>query len=352
MGECKPRIDAKRIDRETKRRRSSSLNSPPSMFARFVSLSANAADGLRGSFSPVRAGDEVAEIEICPETHSQNAMHAGTMRKRTLDLALSFCDISSDEKQAPLGRCFFETSFFSPNLFFFFLTLSLRFPLSLSPSPTQNKKKAAAATTKLRPAAAKKASSSPAKPKTGTLRIGGTKKVAPPPAPARVATKKISAAPSSPPSGGTRKVTALSVFEKGAQFSQRELGEASVRAGGGAPPRILTRVSQLRLLSKVEQSGLLSALERNGVTLSALEKSGALTLAESLGLLSRAADRSTPSLLYTVAFALFAAGPAAVYFIPDGSTAGVVAQAAIAAAAVAGGAAAFGGANLLSALQK
>ncbi len=88
------------------------------------------------------------------------------------------------------------------------------------------------------------------------------------------------------------------------------------------------------------------------MTLSALEKSGALSLAESLGLLSRAADRSTPSLLRAVAFALFAAGPAAVYFIPDGSTAGVVAQAAIAAAAVAGGAAAYGGANLLSALQK
>lgn len=53
-----------------------------------------------------------------------------------------------------------------------------------------------------------------------------------------------------------------------------------------------------------------------------------------------------------MAFALFAAGPAAVYFIPDGSTAGIVIQAAIAAAAIAGGAAAFGGANLLSALQK
>lgn len=242
---------------------------------------------------------------------------------------------------APLGRC--------RQAFFFSISFST-FP-SLS-SPQKNISQAAAATTKLRPAAAAKKAAAPAKaPKTGTLRIGGTKKVAAaPPAPARVATKKISAAPSS--GGGTRKVTALSVFEKGAQFSQRELGEASVRAGGGAPPRILTRVSQLRLLSKVEQSGLLSALERNGVTLSALEKSGALTLAESLGLLSRAADRSTPSLLYAVAFALFAAGPAAVYFIPDGSTAGVVAQAAIAAAAVAGGAAAFGGANLLSALQK
>ena len=211
---------------------------------------------------------------------------------------------------------------------------------------------AAAATTKLRPAAPKKAAAAPAKKaaKTGTVRIGGTKRVAPPSAaPAHVATK-ISAAPAPSSGGGTRKVTALSVFEKGAQFSQRELGEASVR--GGPPPRILTRVSQLRLLSKVEKSGLLSALERSGVTLSALERSGALTLAESLGLLSRAADRSTPSLLYAVAFALFAAGPAAVYFIPDGSTAGIVIQAAIAAAAIAGGAAAFGGANLLSALQK
>ena len=233
---------------------------------------------------------------------------------------------------APLGRCF-EQAFFD-------LDLSQLFLFFLLPPPPQ----AAAVTTKLRPVAAKKAAAPAKAPKTGTLRIGGTKKVA---APAPVATKKISAAPSS---GGTRKVTALSVFEKGAQFSQRELGAASVR--GGPPPRILTRVSQLRLLSQLERSGLLSALERNGVTLSALEKSGALSVAESLGLLSRAADRSTPSLLYGVAFALFAAGPLAVYLIPDGSVGGVLAQAAIAAAAVAGGAAAYGGANLLSALQK
>jgi hypothetical protein len=263
-----------------------------------------------------------------------------------------------EQQRAPLGRCFFDLLLvldLLPLLLsqpLFFLSLSLSFSLSSTPlSHSSLLFQAAATTTKVRPAAAKKASSPAAKaPKTGTLRIGGTKKVAAP-ASRVVATKKISAAPSpSSGGGGTRKVTALSVFEKGAQFSQRELGEASVR--GGPPPRILTRVSQLRLLSKVEQSGLLSALERNGVTLSALEKSGALTLAESLGLLSRAADRSTPSLLYGVAFALFAAGPLAVYLIPDSSTAGVVAQAAIAAAAVAGGAAAYGGANLLSALQK
>ena len=97
---------------------------------------------------------------------------------------------------------------------------------------------------------------------------------------------------------------------------------------------------------------MLSALEKSGVTLSALEKSGALSIAENLGLLSRAADRDTPGLLYTAAAALFAAGPAAVYAIPDSSPALVAVQALIAAVAVAGGSAAFGGASLLSALQK
>lgn len=142
-------------------------------------------------------------------------------------------------------------------------------------------------------------------------------------------------------------ITAISVGQKGAQFQSRTAG-----AVAAPPPRILTRVQQLRLLSKVEQAGLLSALEKSGVTLSALEKSGALSLAESLGLLSRAADRGTPGLLYAAAAALFAAGPAVVYALPDDSPALVAVQALVAAVAVAGGAAAFGGASLLSALQK
>lgn len=320
------------------------------MFARSFDLGPTPCVVVRGYSSSVCAAEGVAKNEFYSDVRIQHGMHAGGRKKKA---RASFCDIFFEGEQRPSGAALTGSRLFPcrPRPFFFFFWLHRFLPSKRTHThPLQ-----AATTTKLKPAAAKKAAASPAKKaaKTGTVRIGGTKKVAPPPAaPARIATKKIAAAPSPSAGGGTRKVTALSVFEKGAQFSQRELGEASVRRGGGPPPRILTRVSQLRLLSKVEQSGLLSALERNGVTLSALEKSGALTLAESLGLLSRAADRSTPSLLYAVAFALFAAGPAAVYFIPDGSTAGVVAQAAIAAAAVAGGAAAFGGANLLSALQK
>ena len=130
---------------------------------------------------------------------------------------------------------------------------------------------------------------------------------------------------------------------------------ADFRAATGAsapPPRILARVQQLRLLSKAEQAGLLSAAERAGVTLTALESSGALSAAESLGLLSRAADRGTPGLLYGLATALFAAGPAAVFLIPDTSAGLIALQALAAGAAVVGGSAAWGGASLLAALQK
>lgn len=50
----------------------------------------------------------------------------------------------------------------------------------------------------------------------------------------------------------------------------------------------------MRLLSKLEQAGLLTLLEKNGVTLTFIEKSGLLSKAESLGLLSAAADRYHP----------------------------------------------------------
>ena len=214
--------------------------------------------------------------------------------------------------------------------------------------------RAAAATQRLKPAVKPKAA--PAK-KAGTLKIGGDKK---------------KAAPAPPPAGGTRKasgrwgeggrarlqasltprpppaqVTAISIFQKNAQFSSRDAGARSP-----PPPRVLARVQQLRLLSKLESAGILSALDRSGVTLSALEKSGALSIAESLGVLSRVADRGTPTLLYGAAAALFALGPAVAFLVPDDSTALIVAQAVVVAVAVAGGSAAFGGAALLSALQK
>lgn len=236
-----------------------------------------------------------------------------------------------------------------------------------SQSSTAFAPRAAAATTRLKPAAKPKAKPAPAKPaKTGTLRIGGDKKAVA--APAAGGTKKVRGAdwdggglagvdtppppkknqrftPSAPPP--TAQISSISVGQKGAQFQSRLAG-----APAPAPPRILTRVQQLRLLSKVEQAGLLSTLEKSGVTLSALEKSGALSLAEGLGLLSRAADRGTPGLLYAASAALFALGPAAVYAIPDDSGALIALQAVLAGVAVAGGSAAFGGAALLSALQK
>ena len=81
-----------------------------------------------------------------------------------------------------------------------------------------------------------------------------------------------------------------------------------------------SRIQQLKLLSKLEQSGLLSLLERQGLTLSKLEQSGALSAAERLGVVSLLGDRNFPGTLYTLAAALLAAGPAAVYFLPDDST--------------------------------
>jgi hypothetical protein len=87
-----------------------------------------------------------------------------------------------------------------------------------------------------------------------------------------------------------------------------------------SPSPACSRIQQLKLLSKLEQSGLLSLLERQGLTLSKLEQSGALSAAERLGVVSLLGDRNFPGTLYTLAAALLAAGPAAVYFLPDDST--------------------------------
>ncbi len=62
--------------------------------------------------------------------------------------------------------------------------------------------------------------------------------------------------------------------------------------------------------------------------------------------------RQTPSFLFTVAFVLFAIGPAAVYLIPDEGSVLIAAQVVVASIGALGGAAAFGGASLLSTLQK
>jgi hypothetical protein len=80
--------------------------SPPSMFARVRSLSANAEHGLRDSFSPVLVGEKGAVVDICHEMHNRNAMHAGTTRE-TSARSIPAPAISLEREQAaPLGRCF------------------------------------------------------------------------------------------------------------------------------------------------------------------------------------------------------------------------------------------------------
>ena len=96
---------------------------------------------------------------------------------------------------------------------------------------------------------------------------------------------------------------------------------------------------------------MLSAAEKAGVTLSTIEDLGLLTKAEDLGLISAAVDRETPGLLNAVALALFAAGPAAVYFLPEDTPTLVAVQAVVALVCVLGGSAAFGAATLLSKLR-
>lgn len=145
--------------------------------------------------------------------------------------------------------------------------------------------------------------------------------------------------------GGTKKITTIEVFSKEKKFRAKN-------SVAKPQPKILSRVQELRLLSKLEEAGLLSLLEKNGVTLSAIEKSGALSLAENLGLISAAADRNTPSALFGLSTILLAAGPALVYAIPDDNAALVGIQVIAALACVAGGSAAYGGATLLSTLQK
>lgn len=165
----------------------------------------------------------------------------------------------------------------------------------------------------------------------------------------RAATSTIKVGTQRLSQGGTvatgKKITSIEVFSKEKVFRAKQNQTRK-------QPKILARVEQLRLLSKLEQAGLLSLLEKNGVTLSAIEKSGALSLAESLGLISAAADPSTPGALYTLATLLLAAGPTLVFFTPDEAGALIALQAVGAAVCVAGGSAAWGGASLLSSLQK
>lgn len=157
--------------------------------------------------------------------------------------------------------------------------------------------------------------------------------------------KKAAPKPSGTQTIGTKKVTSIGVFTAEKGFRQKQIDFKPA-------PRLLARVEQLKLLSKLESAGLLSVLEKSGITLSFIEKTGLLSTAESLGVLSAAAERQTPSLLYTVAIALFAAGVGCVYLTPDTSSGLVALQLATVAATAVGGGAAFAAASLLETLQK
>jgi len=143
----------------------------------------------------------------------------------------------------------------------------------------------------------------------------------------------------------SKKVTSIEVFTKEKIFRTKQ-------TVAKPSPKILSRVQDLRLLSKLEEAGVLSLLEKNGLTLSAIEKSGLLSTAEKFGFVSAAADRNSPGALFILSSVLLAAGPALVYFTPDDNPALLAVQAIGALACIAGGSAAFGGASLLSSLQK
>lgn len=176
-----------------------------------------------------------------------------------------------------------------------------------------------------------------------------TQKLKPQKGTQRIQPKKSSPKQSSKASFGTI------VKRKAKQATEIAQGKGATlkpRSPSTSAPLLLARVQQLRLLSKLEQAGLLTLLERSGVTLTFIEKSGLLSKAESLGLLSAAADRNTPTALYRIALALYAAGPLLVYAVPDSSTPLVIAQAVLALGCLTGGTAAFGAASLLGTLQK
>lgn len=141
-----------------------------------------------------------------------------------------------------------------------------------------------------------------------------------------------------------KKITSIANLSKEAAFRQR--------ADGVTVPKLLSRLEQLRLLSKLEDLKILSLLQRNGITLTFIEESGLLETAEKLNLLSAAADRKTPGLLFAAALALYALAPAAVFLIPDNGNWLIGAQVAVVVIGALGGTAAFAGGSLLSTLQK
>lgn len=183
----------------------------------------------------------------------------------------------------------------------------------------------------------------------GTKRISRKPKSSKQP---RTGTKRLDRGGGGNGGGGTfrfgtqakKKITSIANLSKEAAFRQR--------ADGVTVPKLLSRLEQLRLLSKLEDLKILSLLQRNGITLTFIEESGLLETAEKLNLLSAAADRKTPGLLFAAALALYALAPAAVFLIPDNGNWLIGAQVAVVLIGALGGTAAFAGGSLLSTLQK
>ncbi|KAG6551409.1 hypothetical protein Mapa_007055 [Marchantia paleacea] len=120
------------------------------------------------------------------------------------------------------------------------------------------------------------------------------------------------------------------------------------------PVNIVKNLEKKKLLSQVEKAGLLSKAESAGLSLSSIEKMGLLSKAEDLGLLTLAENFATasPATLASLALPLFVAAIGAIVFIPDDTTALVVAQNVLAALFLAGAGGLFIGSIVLSGLQE
>lgn len=120
------------------------------------------------------------------------------------------------------------------------------------------------------------------------------------------------------------------------------------------PVNIVKKLEKKKLLSQVEKAGLLSKAESLGVSLSQIEKLGLLSKAEDLGLLSLAERFATasPAALASLSLPLIVAGIFIPVFVPDDSTALVVAQNVVSLVCLATAGALFIGSIVLSGLQE
>jgi hypothetical protein len=120
------------------------------------------------------------------------------------------------------------------------------------------------------------------------------------------------------------------------------------------PVNIVKNLEKKKLLSQVEKAGLLSKAESLGVSLSQIEKLGLLSKAEDLGLLSLAEKFATasPAALASLSLPLIVLAIAIPVFVPDDSTALVVAQNVVSLLCLATAGGLFIGSVVLSGLQE